>query len=252
MIKRLRFLFSPFLMGVLLIFFAAAMAAATFLENDFGSGTAFAVIYNAWWFELIILLLAINLIGQIVTFRLYRKEKMTIMLFHLAFILMIAGAAITRYTGWEGSIHIREGAEQDLIYPEQQELGYTIRDAGGSLLASHSEQFALTSASADIYRKNVRTGDDRWEFVLARVFPNAERSVVEEPGGEPMISLLINRGGEHSGTIILEKGENRTVEGVSIAFESADTADIEISFRSGAFFMVGPAGVSAVTMMEKQ
>lgn len=252
MIKKLRFLFSPFLMGVLFIFFAVSMAAATFLENDFGSGTAYAMIYNAWWFEIIFLLLAINLVGQIVIFRLYRKEKITIMLFHLAFVLMIAGAAITRYTGWEGSIHIREGAEQNLIYPEQQELGYTIRDAGGSLLASQSEKFALTSASADIYRKNVRTGEDRWEFVLARVFPNAERSVVEEPGGKPMISLLITRGGEHSGTIILEKGDNKIVEGVSIAFESADTADIEISIRSGVFFMEGPAEISAVTMMEKQ
>ncbi len=252
MIKKLSFLFSPFLMGVLFIFFAAAMAAATFIENDFGSGSAYAVIYNSWWFELLFLLLAVNLTGQIIIFRLYRKEKLTVMLFHLAFILMIIGAAITRYTGWEGSIHIREGEEQNLIYPEQQELGYTIRDAGGSLLASHSEKFALTSASADIYRKNVRTGDDSWEFVLARVFPNAERSVTEEPGGEPMISLLVTKDGERSGTIILEKGETESVEGVSIAFESADSADIEISLREGIFFMEAGSEVSAVTMMEKQ
>jgi len=165
---------------------------------------------------------------------------------------MIAVHAITRYTGWEGSIHIREGEEQSFVYPEQQQLGYTIRDSGGKLLASQSEEFALTSASADMYRKKVRTGDDSWEFVLARVFPNAERSVTEEPGGEPMVSVMITRDEEHSSTLILKRGERKSVEGVSIAFESVDTADIEISLRSGAFFMESSAEVSAVAMMEKE
>src|SRR5450759_4874648 len=111
--KYLKFLFSPVMMGVLFVLFAIAMAAATFFENDFGSAAAYSMVYNTRWFELILLLLSLNLVGHIVILNLLRREKLTIALFHRSFILMIIGAGITRYFGWEGSIHIREGEAQN-------------------------------------------------------------------------------------------------------------------------------------------
>ena len=100
--KNIKFLFSPIMMGILFILFAAAMAVATFIENDYGSPVAYNLVYNARWFELILLLLAVNLVGRLIILKLYRKEKIAVFLFHISFILMIAGAAITRYLGWEG------------------------------------------------------------------------------------------------------------------------------------------------------
>jgi hypothetical protein len=105
--KIIKQLFSPVFMGSLLLIFAVAMAVATFIENDFGSGAAYSAVYNTKWFELILILLAVNLIGQLIIFKLFRKSKLPVALFHLAFIVMIAGAGITRYFGWEGTIHIR-------------------------------------------------------------------------------------------------------------------------------------------------
>ena len=64
--KYLKFLFSPVLMGLLFLAFAMSMAVATFLENDFGSPAAYSMVYNTKWFELILLLLAANLIGQLI------------------------------------------------------------------------------------------------------------------------------------------------------------------------------------------
>ena len=49
----------------LLFVFAASMATATFVENDFGTQTARTVIYNAWWFELVMVLLGMNFIANI-------------------------------------------------------------------------------------------------------------------------------------------------------------------------------------------
>ena len=105
--KIFRFLYSPVFMGVFFVVFAVSMAVATFIENDLGSAAAFKMVYNTRWFELIIFLLAVNLAGQVIFHKLLRKEKLVIALFHLSFILIIAGAAITRYFGWEGSVHIR-------------------------------------------------------------------------------------------------------------------------------------------------
>ena len=48
--KIANILFSTRLTGVLLLTFAAAMGIATFIENDYGTQTAKALVYNAWWF----------------------------------------------------------------------------------------------------------------------------------------------------------------------------------------------------------
>ena len=46
----LKLLFSNKLTLVLLLAFAVSMAYATFVENDFGTPAARALIYDAWWF----------------------------------------------------------------------------------------------------------------------------------------------------------------------------------------------------------
>ena len=51
----LNFLYSTRLMAVLFILFAAAMGVATFIENDYGTQTSKALVYNSWWFEAIMI-----------------------------------------------------------------------------------------------------------------------------------------------------------------------------------------------------
>jgi len=107
--KFLSFIFSTRLMAVLFIVFAASMGVATFIENDFGTETARALIYNAWWFEAIMLVFAINFFGNIFKYRLYRKEKLVVLVFHLSFFFILIGAGITRYISYEGLMPIKEG-----------------------------------------------------------------------------------------------------------------------------------------------
>ena len=116
--KIIKILFSPAFMGILFVIFVISMAAATFIENDFGSAASYSIVYNSRWFELILLLLSVNLIGQVIIHKLFRKEKLPIAIFHLSFVLMITGAGITRYFGWEGSIHIREGETSSTCYSD--------------------------------------------------------------------------------------------------------------------------------------
>ena len=113
--KVYKFLISMPTMAVLLIMYATAMAVATFVENDYGAIVSKHFIYNAWWFELIQLLLTINMIGNIFKYKLYKKEKWSILTFHVAFIIILIGAGVTRYVSFEGTMHIREGEESDKI-----------------------------------------------------------------------------------------------------------------------------------------
>src|SRR5450759_2211964 len=171
--KYIKFLFSKVLMGVLFVLFAFAMAAATFIENDFGSAAAYNSVYNSFWFELILLLLATNLVGQIIICKLYKKSKLPVFLFHLSFVLMIAGAGITRYFGWEGTIHIREGEEQNSCFSTEKFIGYSIKEAGGKILVVNSSKYSMTSATADEYKKIIKVNNKDYDLVLAKIIPNA-------------------------------------------------------------------------------
>jgi len=112
------FLFSMLCTVLILIAFAISIAYATFIENDYGTPTAQALIYQAWWFELLLLFGVINLTGSVFKYKLVSRKKWPILLFHLAFIFIIIGAGVTRYFGFEGSMHIREGESTNQILSE--------------------------------------------------------------------------------------------------------------------------------------
>ena len=107
--KILKYLFSNQLMALLFIAYATAMAFGTFIESWYSTDTSKIWVYNAWWFELILALFMVNFFGNIFKYRLLRKEKWAILMIHLSFILIIFGAFITRYFGYEGVMPIREG-----------------------------------------------------------------------------------------------------------------------------------------------
>ena len=126
--KLYKFFSSSSLALLLLLVFATAMAIATFVENDYGTATAWVVIYDSWWFELVMLGLVISFIANIFKYKLLRKEKWAILLFHVAFIIIILGSAITRYTSYGGIMRIREGASSNIIISDTNFLNATITD----------------------------------------------------------------------------------------------------------------------------
>ncbi|MDO8455269.1 MAG: cytochrome c biogenesis protein ResB, partial [Sulfurimonas sp.] len=113
--KLLSFLGSMNTMAVLMLLFAASCGYATFVENDYGTITAKAEIYNALWFEILLGFLTLNLILNIVNYKMYTLKKAPLFIFHMAFIVILIGAAITRYVGFEGSMHIREGESSSIM-----------------------------------------------------------------------------------------------------------------------------------------
>src|SRR5690625_5576583 len=99
---------SPVLALVLLLIFAVAMAAATFIENDFGTETAWIQVYDAFWFELVMVGLALCFLASTFIYNLWQKGKWPILVFHLSFILIIIDAGSTRYYSYDGIMRIRE------------------------------------------------------------------------------------------------------------------------------------------------
>ena len=64
----------------------------------------------------------VNFMGNIKRYRLLRWEKWPLLLLHLSWILIIVGAGITRYIGFEGVMPIREGESTQQYLSEKTYL----------------------------------------------------------------------------------------------------------------------------------
>ncbi|MBK8883469.1 MAG: c-type cytochrome biogenesis protein CcsB [Bacteroidales bacterium] len=249
--KYLRILFSPALMGFLFLAFALSMAVATIVENDFGSPVAYSMVYNTKWFELILLLLSANLVGQLIIYKLFRQAKLPTALFHLSFLLLIIGAGITRYFGWEGTMHIREGEEQTRCYSSEKFITSTVREADGTISYSRSDKYSMTSVSADEYSKVIKISGNDYNLVLSKIIPNATESLKSSPNGVPIISLIVTAGMMERESVILRKGERKLAGDISIGFDSEDSADVNITF-DGAFYMTSRFVIGEMSMMSQE
>jgi cytochrome c-type biogenesis protein CcsB len=111
---------------ILLTLLGVGAAVATFIENDYGTSTARVLVYNHIWYEAVMVLLTINLMGIIYQRKMWREKARFI--FHISFVVMLLGAGLTRYVGYEGIIHIREGATENRMISLEPYLQVTIDD----------------------------------------------------------------------------------------------------------------------------
>lgn len=84
---------------------------ATFIESVYDTTSAKIMVYDATWYEGVMLLLTLSLIGIMYKYKMWKKFGAFIV--HLAFVAILVGAALTRYFGYEGVIHIREGLSEN-------------------------------------------------------------------------------------------------------------------------------------------
>ncbi|HKG08528.1 MAG TPA: cytochrome c biogenesis protein ResB, partial [Pedobacter sp.] len=217
MIKKLgSILFSTRLTGAMLLLFAFSMAMGTFVENDYGTPVAKALIYNCWWFELIMLILVLNFIGNISRYRLYQFKKLPLLVFHLAFVVIFIGGWITRYVSFEGSMPIREGEATNQIISDATFFKVQI-GKGDQALAYNDLPATLISDRIPGYLKPFKkTLSEEYDFQGERVklkvidfYPRAQDSLVMDASGTKTLHMVVLENGERvnkyipSGTVKL-------------------------------------------------
>ena len=79
--KFFDFIFSMQFAGTLLLIFAASIGTATFIENDYGTAAAQAIVYRANWFEVLLIINAISLIGSVFKYKLYKRKRYSVLFF---------------------------------------------------------------------------------------------------------------------------------------------------------------------------
>lgn len=232
-------------MAVLLLVYAFAMAYATFLENDYGTPTAKALIYEAKWFELIMLLLILNFIGNIGRYRLWKREKWPVLVFHLAFIFIFIGGAITRYISFEGQMSIREGETSNEIVTDKHFFKIKIEENGDAL-----DYQDIPYLMSPLHKDFKATYDFHGKKIKVRTLDYVQRKkdslVADSKGAEYLHLVSTAETGRQN--IYIKSGETKSINGTLVTFNRAIDGAVEFRQENGKLFIKTPVDATYMTM----
>ncbi|MFI5150479.1 MAG: cytochrome c biogenesis protein CcsA [Bacteroidia bacterium] len=218
--KRLSaILFSPKTSIVLLILSGVAMAAGTFVEDKYDTVVARHFVYNTFWFELLFILLSLNFLGHIKPYHMFRIEKAGGLVFHLALFIMIIGAGITRYFGFEGTMHIREGESSSVLYSSDPYLRIALNGEHENYSRDFNVNF--NPYLNNTFSENIHSNAYGEIGVTCKAFiSNAIETVIENtPGGSDIIELVVGTENRRE-NVFLENGTVQNIRGLDISYNN--------------------------------
>ena len=161
--KLLNFLFSFKATLLLLAILAIGAGVATFIENDFGTSSARVLVYNNTWYEIVLVLTTINLCGIIYKFKMW--NNLPRFLFHFSFVVILLGAIITRYIGYEGIMQIPQGTTTNQMISLEPYLQVTVKE-GEKVVAYKEWQNEFTSLLPELNNFSYKVDFDNNNLII--------------------------------------------------------------------------------------
>ncbi len=250
--KLLDFISSMKLTATLLSIFAISVGVATFIESDFSTQTAQAEVYSALWFEALLALLGLNLLITMIRHSMFTVKKWNVVLFHSSFLVILLGAAITRMTGYEGSMHIREGETENRITSRETYVQAIFEKDGRK--HEFKKMVLLSELSQNHLNEDVSVKGEIVNISLLEYIPNASNELVEDKeNGKTILDMMISMGGQGKG-MKLKEGEYIESEDLILNF-GADVQSqkkiVNISYVDGVLNMSNPLDFNTLDMGTK-
>ena len=114
------------------------MGYEAFFTNNNNTVSVKILLEHAQWLEALFLLLFLNLIGSIFINKLYSRRKLPLFMLHIAFIFILVAAAVARYVGFDGKMHLRDGETTDYIISEE-DINQMVIFYGNELIEQQKE-----------------------------------------------------------------------------------------------------------------
>ncbi|MEN8303260.1 MAG: cytochrome c biogenesis protein CcsA [Campylobacterota bacterium] len=207
-------------MAILMSIFAAAIGYATFIENDYGTVTAKADVYNARWFEVLMAVLTINLILNIFKYKMYTIKKAPIFIFHLSFIVVLIGAAMTRYVGYEGTMHIREGKSASTMI--STDTYFSVNAKAGGETVSTEQSLYLSKRTTNYISSSLNIDGKDVHVNLVDYIPDAIETTIADKDGKAYASMMVTGNGRGE-PITLGEGDFFESDNFVLDFNSGKT-----------------------------
>ncbi len=247
MLKKItNILFSNRLTGLLFIVFAISMAIGTFLDaGQETSPTPYSrnIIYNTWWFESVMLLFAVNFVGNIFKYRLLSKRKWATLILHLSWIFILIGAFLTRYVGYEGVMSIREGNTENTFISQKTYLTVYIDgdyEINGQMVRRVIEEDVDFSHRLK-NKFNHITDYNKTPVTIELVdfIKGAEEDVVYDENGEYYLKIVESTGGMPHNHF-LKSGTVQSLHNTLYTLNNYVEGAINITFDDNGIFIESP------------
>ncbi|WP_457624014.1 cytochrome c biogenesis protein CcsA [Persephonella sp.] len=227
-------------MLLLTLIFAISIGFATFIENDFGSETAWALVYGARWFEVLWILLAINLVGNIIRYRMWQPRKLPAFIFHISFLVIFLGAALTRYAGYEGIMHIREGFQSNRILSSDAYLDIIAKKDGKVYKAERRLYLSVLAREINSFEEVLDIDGKKLVVRYLDYYPKAVEKIVPAENGKPMVSIVYIVDGQPVNRVLLY-GETVKIGNTVLSFgkklENYTGPYVYIFLKDGRFYI---------------
>ncbi|MEK9566657.1 MAG: cytochrome c biogenesis protein CcsA [Flavobacteriaceae bacterium] len=250
--RLVNLLFSTRLTALLFLLYPTAMAFGTFIESWYSTDTAKIWIYNAWWFELLMVLMAVNFIGNIFKYRLLRKEKWAVLALHLSFLLILLGAFVTRYLGYEGVMPIREGVTENQFLSEKTYLTvYVDGEIEGQPRRKKLEGDLLLSehVNNNFSWENDFNGQE-FRIRYLDFIENATEGLVLDEAGERYLKI-VEAGDGNRHDHYLKEGEIVNIHNILFTLNQYQEGAINITLEKGLYTIDSPFGGQFVRMADQ-
>ena len=217
----MKYIFSMKMAVFMLFAFGAIVGAAAFIENVYGTQTARALVYKAQWFEVFLAYFTAILVYNILKYKSY-KTKPAVFLFHFSFLVVAIGAIITRYVGYEGIMHIREGALSNTMVSDVKILQLTAKE--GDKSASLEKELHFSSMTKNSLTQSLTIGDQEVKIELLKYLPTVYEQVVASENGKKLLELKITTG-QKGEVYYISKGERKDFGGFYVGYDTEPTTE---------------------------
>lgn len=218
---EMKYVFSMKMAVFMLLMFGVIIGAGTFIENDYGTQTARALIYKAQWFEVFLAYFIAILIYNMIKAKSY-KTKPAVFLFHFSFVVIALGALVTRYVGYEGIMSIREGQSSHTMVSDVKVLQLHATQADKSAVLE--KELYFSTMTDNHLTQSLQIGDKKVELELLKYMPTAEEKAVPSDTGKKLLELKISTG-QKGEMYFFAKGEKKDFGGFYVGYDITPTTD---------------------------
>jgi len=256
--KKLVAVFNKFLIsffntraaGIYILLFAISIAVATFIENDFGTSSAQKVIFKSWWFEVLLFLFSISIIVNIFKFRMAQQKKWAVLLFHASIVVIIIGAGITRYFGFEGIMHIRENATSNSFLSSTTFLKFDVAKNGETY--NFNEEVLFATLGNNNWHESYLIENDLIDVKVKKFIPNPKQILRDSKEGKPILQIVV-AGMNGREEYYVSKGQTKRIRNIIYNFKENQIPEaINIRYKNDSLSFKSDKVLTQMTMATQQ
>ncbi|RMG86818.1 MAG: cytochrome C biogenesis protein [Bacteroidetes bacterium] len=239
-------LFSTSAAGLYMILFAVAIGAATFVENDFGTSSAQKIIFKTKWFELLLILFGISIIVNIFRFRMIQQKKWATLAFHASMVVILIGAGVTRYFGYEGMMSIREGSTENTFLSADDNLVFEVLANGKRY--KFAEPVLFATLGNNHFQESYLIGGKQIDVEVLEFMPNPKEQMEDDDNGLPTIKVVFG-GANGREEFYVKQGDQVNIRGTLFNFRPVENPlAFNIKYENGQLFFKAPTTFTQMVM----